>query len=66
MMLKSIAIRPSDSSFHRQVAGKAVGLMVLQGMEERLARIQRHLPAFQQGNYPIDAGKKRKIRRCWR
>jgi hypothetical protein len=47
--------------FHRQVAGKAVGLMVLKGMEERLARIQRHLPAFQQGNYPIDAGKRGKF-----
>ena len=26
-----------------------------------LARIQRHLPAFQQGNYPIDAGKRGKF-----
>jgi hypothetical protein len=32
--------------------------MLFKGMAERLTGIQRHLPAFQQGNDPVDTGKR--------
>ena len=47
-----------EHGFHRQIARKAVRLMVFQGMAKRPPRIQRHLAAFQQRNHPVNARKR--------